>query len=118
MARIHHRLRRQRPLFDLGWILLGIQSRRQSGRRYLLSGRYSIRMKKAGILLLILLLIGGGYWFFINQGAKSSVISIDKSSGYKLMIDGKPLLIKGVCYSPVPVGKDYEYNWWGDANKP
>ncbi len=80
------------------------------------------KTKKTASLLLILLLafavLGGGYWFFSHQGPKSSVISIDKSAGYKMMIDGKPVLVKGVCYSPVPVGKDYEYNWWGDANKP
>ncbi|MGH7197745.1 MAG: glycoside hydrolase family 2 TIM barrel-domain containing protein [Candidatus Omnitrophota bacterium] len=45
-------------------------------------------------------------------------IKIDKSDGYKLLVDGKPTPIRGVCYAPVPVGKDYEYNFWGDTGKP
>lgn len=46
------------------------------------------------------------------------VISIESQNGHRLIVDGKPYLIRGVCYSPVPVGKDYEYNFWGDPGKP
>ncbi len=46
-------------------------------------------------------------------------ISIHKDeNGYQLQINKKPFLIKGVCYSPVPIGKDYEFNFWGDSSKP
>ena len=45
-------------------------------------------------------------------------ITISNQNGYRLLVDGKPFLIKGVCYNPVPIGKDYEYNFWGDSNKP
>lgn len=41
-----------------------------------------------------------------------------KDDGYRLLVDGKPFVVRGVCYSPVPVGKDYEHNFWGDAGKP
>lgn len=46
------------------------------------------------------------------------VVTVEKKSGYKLLVNGKPFMIKGVCYSPIPVGKDYEHNFWGDSNKP
>ena len=38
--------------------------------------------------------------------------------GYNLFIDGKRVLIKGFCYSPIPIGKDYEYDFWSDPGKP
>src|SRR3989338_7936534 len=59
--------------------------------------------------------------YFASKKSPSSTapsIVIDKQDGYRLLVDGKPFLIKGVCYSPIPVGKDYEYNFWGDSNKP
>ncbi len=42
----------------------------------------------------------------------------DAQTGDRIMIDGKPFLVRGTCYSPVPIGKDYEYNFWGDDAKP
>ncbi len=48
----------------------------------------------------------------------SSVVRIEKQNGYKLLVNGKPYLIQGVCYAPIPAGKDYEYNFWGDEGKP
>jgi len=41
-----------------------------------------------------------------------------KKSQYQLIADGKPMIVKGVCYSPVPVGANHEYDWWSDPNKP
>ncbi len=82
-------------------------------------------MQKKVVAVLILLLMFAaiiGIPYFYNKsgigGAKLPVVTIDKTNGYKLLIDGKPFLIKGVCYSPIPIGKDYEYNFWGDPNKP
>ncbi|MFN3966936.1 MAG: hypothetical protein ACK4JE_04500, partial [Endomicrobiia bacterium] len=31
--------------------------------------------------------------------------------GRKLLVDGKEFIIKGVCYSPTPVGEASGYNW-------
>ena len=77
-------------------------------------------MKRSFLILSIILLLGGAFWFFYQHSSSSraSDIRIDSTAGYKLLIDGKPFFIKGVCYSPIPVGKDYEYNFWGDFNKP
>jgi hypothetical protein len=41
-----------------------------------------------------------------------------KNSHYQLIVEGKPYVIKGVCYNPIPIGQNHEYNWWGDPNKP
>jgi len=41
-----------------------------------------------------------------------------KSGHYQLKTGGKPFIIKGVCYNPVPIGKNHEYDWWSDSNKP
>jgi hypothetical protein len=68
--------------------------------------------------LLLLLLVGVfGYGKFFS-GPRVSTVTLDKKDGYKLLVNGKPFLIRGVCYSPIPVGKDYEYNFWGDPHKP
>jgi hypothetical protein len=41
-----------------------------------------------------------------------------KKSRYQLIVDRKPYIIKGVCYNPVPAGKNHEYDWWSDPAKP
>ncbi|MCK4916653.1 MAG: hypothetical protein KAS51_00325 [Candidatus Omnitrophica bacterium] len=46
-------------------------------------------------------------------------IEIKSNNGaYSLIIDGKPFLMKGVNYSPVPIGKGYDYKLPSDENKP
>lgn len=60
-------------------------------------------------------------FYFLSKGAmtpKLPAIALDKQNGYKLLVDSKPFIIRGVCYSPIPIGKDYEYNYWGDPHKP
>jgi len=37
---------------------------------------------------------------------------------YRLIVNGQPYVVRGVCYSPIPVGKNHEYDWWSDPNKP
>lgn len=37
-------------------------------------------------------------------------------SGRQILVDGKLFTIKGVCYSPIPVGQGAVYNWSNDAN--
>lgn len=41
-----------------------------------------------------------------------------KNSRYQLMVNNKPYIVKGVCYNPILIGYNHEYDWWGDANKP
>jgi hypothetical protein len=41
-----------------------------------------------------------------------------KNKHYQLTVAGRPYIIKGVCYSPVPIGKSFDYDWWSDPSKP
>lgn len=34
------------------------------------------------------------------------------------MVNNKPYLIKGICYNPIAIGYNHEYDWWSDPNKP
>jgi beta-galactosidase/beta-glucuronidase len=50
----------------------------------------------------------------------SSKVSIKKlkNGHYELIVNRKPYIVKGVCYNPIPIGKNHEYDWWSDPNKP
>ena len=41
-----------------------------------------------------------------------------KHSRYRLFVKNKPYIIRGVCYAPVPIGQNYEYDLFSDPNKP
>jgi len=41
-----------------------------------------------------------------------------KNGNFQLIAGGKPYIVKGVCYSPIPIGQNHEYDWWSDPNKP
>ncbi len=41
-----------------------------------------------------------------------------KKSHYQLIVERRPYIVKGVCYSPIPIGQNHEYDWWSDPNKP
>ena len=34
------------------------------------------------------------------------------------MVGNKPYVVRGVCYNPVPIGQNYDYNWWSEQYKP
>lgn len=72
------------------------------------------------ILLLLLLVFLVPYFFnlFVLSRHHSAIVKIDAQDGFKLLVGGERYVIKGVCYAPIPVGKDYEYNFWGDSGKP
>jgi endo-1,4-beta-mannosidase len=41
-----------------------------------------------------------------------------KNSRYQLIVDKKPYIVKGVCYNPIPIGRNHDYDWWSDPAKP
>ncbi|MCX5708755.1 MAG: hypothetical protein NTY14_07315 [Candidatus Omnitrophica bacterium] len=41
-----------------------------------------------------------------------------KNSRYQLIVANKPYVVKGVCYNPIPIGGNYDYDWWSDLYKP
>lgn len=57
--------------------------------------------------------------FALTGTLKSKVyIKKLKNGGYQLIVGGRPYFVKGVCYSPIPIGKNHEYDWWSDTNQP
>ncbi len=74
--------------------------------------------KKIPISLILLAAVAAGFVYYYFKTPPLPDISIDKTGDQKLFIDGKPFLIKGVCYQPIPIGKDYEFDYWSDGKKP
>jgi beta-galactosidase/beta-glucuronidase len=50
----------------------------------------------------------------------ASKVSIRKlnNGSYQLLVNRKPYIVKGVCYSPIPLGQDYSYDFWADPKNP
>lgn len=57
--------------------------------------------------------------FFSAFGQSQKIkIKTTHEGGYVLYVKGKPFMIKGVSYNPVPIGQGYEYDIFSDENKP
>jgi hypothetical protein len=41
-----------------------------------------------------------------------------KNKHYRLIVNGAPYIVKGVCYNPIAIGSNHEYDWWSDKAKP
>lgn len=37
---------------------------------------------------------------------------------FQLIVGNKPYIIKGVVYSPVPIGENHDYDFWSDSGRP
>jgi hypothetical protein len=48
-------------------------------------------------------------------GPKIEVVKDD--SGWRLKVDGKDTLIRGVNWDEVPIGENYAYNFWGESDQ-
>lgn len=77
------------------------------------------RLKVTGYSLILLLACGLFFSGCLGLKAKPGVyVKKLKNSRYQLMVEGRPYIIKGVCYSPVAVGKSHDYDWWSDPAQP
>jgi hypothetical protein len=69
-----------------------------------------------------LLLVACSCLFLFNSwGCKpDSGVHIQKlkNNHYRLLVNGAPYIVKGVCYNPIPIGNNHEYDWWSDQSKP
>lgn len=77
--------------------------------------------KSLFFLLVLAAALGSGlYMWYSNQANRPSSLSIQRygDGGYVFKINDKPYLIKGFCYNPIPIGKDFEYDFWADPGKP
>ncbi|MBF0254481.1 MAG: hypothetical protein HQL11_05100, partial [Candidatus Omnitrophica bacterium] len=75
--------------------------------------------RTAASIAAALLIIGGLVWMQ-NRADALPQLSMKRTAegGYSLYLNGKPYMVKGLCYNPVPVGKDYEYDFFSDPSKP
>ncbi len=78
-------------------------------------------MKKPLLILLVLALIGAGIFFYLREQSLRALPRVkilqDESGGYSLLVDGRPYVVKGASYHPIPIGKDYLYNFWSDPHE-
>lgn len=71
------------------------------------------------LVLLLLLIVGGALAGFWHRGRGNSVggmpvIELDNSKGgHRLMVNGKPFFIRGMCYNPVPIGQNFKFDFFG-----
>lgn len=71
--------------------------------------------------VLIVLIAGiGTFYIFSKTGAGPSKVYIKTLEGkrFQLVVDDKPYIIKGMVYSPVPIGQNHMYDFWSDPLKP
>ncbi|MFC1708596.1 glycoside hydrolase family 2 TIM barrel-domain containing protein [Candidatus Omnitrophota bacterium] len=50
--------------------------------------------------------------------ASRVVVKVLKNGHYQLLVNNKPYIIKGVCYSPIPIGESHSYDFWSDIKQP
>ena len=55
---------------------------------------------------------------FSPKGKPAVFIKTLKNSRYQLIVANKPYVVKGVCYNPIPIGGNHDYDWWSDPYKP
>lgn len=72
-------------------------------------------VRKVVVLLMIFLAAGCG-----REKEKKDRVYIEKleNGHYQLFVNKSPYIIKGVCYSPVPIGKSPLFNFMCDPAKP
>lgn len=76
--------------------------------------RFILTMTIVGLGVVLLLLL------FLKYVLPSSKVIIQKSKDghFSLLVKGRPFLIKGVVYHPIPIGQNHQYNFWNDPNEP
>jgi len=78
-------------------------------------------MKKSKRLFFVLgssLLLAGCFSFSLWAKNDAVTVKTTREGGYYLSVSGKPFLMKGVVYNPVPPGKGYDWNFFSDPSKP
>ena len=72
-------------------------------------------VRKLVVFLMIFLAAGCG-----KAKEKKDRVSIKQleNGHYQLLVNKEPYVVKGVCYSPVPIGKNHTFNFMCDPAKP
>ena len=101
------------------WMKLSTNKNKHSG--YQRSGVSALQLKTgalvAGVLVFFISLV-----FLSGMASRSkkpaAYIQKLKNGHYQLIVDRKPYIVKGICYNPITIGANHEYDWWSDPNKP
>jgi len=72
------------------------------------------KLSTAVISLLFFLSLAG----MAQRPVPKVYIKTSANRNYQLMVNNKPYVVKGVCYNPISIGQNHEYDWWSDVNKP
>jgi len=77
-------------------------------------------MKKIiiGIVCILLLALAAYYIIFYMPGLEKVYIKTLEGKRFQLMVNNKPYIIKGMVYSPVPIGENHTYDFWSDPLRP
>lgn len=79
-------------------------------------------MKKRYIIIssIVLFLATGllSFYIFNNMGPGKVYIKNLESNRFQLLVNDRPYIIKGMAYSPVPIGKNHFYELWDDTARP
>ncbi|MFC1675383.1 hypothetical protein ACFL1K_05830, partial [Candidatus Omnitrophota bacterium] len=68
--------------------------------------------RKSFILVIILAAVAALLSLLLNTVFKAKpIVFIEKykNGDYELFVKGKPYIVKGVCYNPVPIGSGHDY---------
>lgn len=76
------------------------------------------RLKQIIILSTIYCLLSTPLWGMAQEPKPKVYIKRYENGHYQLFVENKPFIVKGVCYNPIPIGKNYDYDWWSDPNEP
>jgi len=52
------------------------------------------------------------------SGPSKVYIKTISGNRFKLIVNNSPYVIKGMVYSPVPIGENHTYDFWSDSRKP
>ena len=75
--------------------------------------------KRVGVITFCLLFFTGCFGSKEDKKHISRVM-VKKYAGsrYQLFVNKKPYIVQGVCYNPIPICKDYYYDFFTDPKKP
>ena len=51
------------------------------------------------------------------SGQKSNVVITKKIDGFRLNVDGKPMIINGMNWDYFPIGTNYNYSLWTQSDR-
>ncbi len=92
-------------------------NRSSSGFRPQTSG-FRLFCRACGLRLVACSILGFFLTGMSSAPRRKVYIKTLKNRHYQLIVNNKPYIVKGVCYSPIPIGKNHEYDWWSDPSKP